>query len=114
LKRREAMRTVVAKKTKKFKGRWRFIGDVFDVTEEDFEQIQGTVELVIEQGGEIVEVEATDYTPLPSDFPQRDLLLNAGYGSIEDLLKLDDLTSITGIGPKSAEAIYGALGGTDD
>lgn len=108
------MRKVVAKKTKKYGGRWRFIGDTFDIVEEDFEKLRGAVELVVEQGGQLVETDVTDYTPLPGDFPRRDVLLNAGIGSIEDLLRLDDLTAIPGIGKASEEAIMAAIGRTDD
>jgi hypothetical protein len=96
---------VTAKKTAKIGKRWRYIGQTFDVTEEDLERLQGTVELTLDAAGELVEQEVEEFTPLPGDFPCRDLLFSAGYPSIESVAALEDLTSIKGIGPKSAASI---------
>lgn len=103
------MPKVRALRTVKVNYVWHFIGDVFEVREIDVERLRGTVELLMDDDGGIREVEVDEFTPLPADFPFRELLLNAGYPTIEALYGVDDLTDIRGIGPKSAAAIDEAL-----
>jgi len=47
--------------------------------------------------------------PLPKDFPAHDLLHEAGINTYTQLSKIDDFTSIPGIGPATAEKIANRL-----
>jgi hypothetical protein len=53
--------------------------------------------------------EFRDIEDLPVDIPGRDKLLQAGVKSMEELKLYDDLTEISGIGKKTAEAIIDYL-----
>lgn len=57
-------------------------------------------------------IEAGETALLPPDFPGRAALLEAGIETISDLLGVDDLRSIPGIGPATERKIKAALGGT--
>jgi len=88
--------------------RWHIPGtpsEILDVSQKDLEKIGHAVEIM--EPAELTEVK------LPDDFPYRSILEAAGFATVESLLKVDDLTSLKGIGPKSAAAIEAALGGSD-
>lgn len=71
------------------------------------------VEFPVNQADELIEAEiAVEYLPvfedvedLPVDIPGRDKLILAGVKSMTELRLYDDLTEISGIGKKTAEAI---------
>lgn len=47
--------------------------------------------------------------PLPADFPAHDLLHDAGINTYTQLSKVDDYTTIAGVGPATAEKIANRL-----
>lgn len=55
------------------------------------------------------ELEAVDWTPLPEDFPGYAHLIGAGVDTLEAVRAYGDVTSIDGIGPKTAAKIAAAL-----
>lgn len=61
-------------------------------------------------GQAAAEIES-DYTPLPDDFPGRRALEAAGIETMTDLLQVDDLRAIPGIGPATERKIRRALEG---
>lgn len=50
-------------------------------------------------------------TALPSDFPERESLVEAGVRTLEELEGVADLTALPGIGPAKRRRIHEALDG---
>ena len=48
-------------------------------------------------------------TPLPEDLPGRDLLVQAGVGSVEAVLERQELRSLPGIGPATERKVFQRL-----
>lgn len=97
---------VRAKQTVKYGSRWYMIGDVLEVPDNDEVRMRiatGAVELVTEVPPEM--------TGLPDDLPYRTVFDGLGFDSLDAIRAVEDLTSLKGIGKKSAEAVLTYLGG---
>lgn len=75
-----------------------FAGDTADIPNKD------AVKLTSLKVCAILE-DTPDNCELPTDIPMRDALETAGIKSLDDLLKITDLTTIKGIGAKTAPQI---------
>lgn len=99
---------VRALQTIKRGSRWHVPGtdsEIFDITPKDLEKIGYAVEVLEPHGPAEVS--------LPDDFPYRHVLMGLGIDTVEAVLKIDDLTSLKGIGKKSARDIEMYLGMSD-
>lgn len=54
---------------------------------------------------EIANAQADGLPELPADFPERDALTQVGIRTVEELVRIEDLTSLPGIGPARAKRI---------
>jgi hypothetical protein len=100
------MKTVRATSTLKYQGKWRIPGttsDTFDMDETDIESFALHVQVL----GEPRRVKES--TILPESIPHWKKLTLAGILTIGELMAVDDLTTLRGIGPKTAAQIRDAL-----
>jgi hypothetical protein len=82
--------------------------EVFEVSEERYARIKNNV-LLLDIPVEVKEPPVTaGSTQLPDGFPNLAQLRKFGY-CLEDLLEVEDLTTLKGIGEKSAKTIRKAL-----
>lgn len=103
--------TVRVINTVKFKGEYHIPGEesaVFEVTATERKQLGSLVE---DHDGDAPEVVESD---LPDNLPGRAVLIEAGYASLDAIAEVEDLTSIDGIGAKTADAIEEYFAGDDE
>lgn len=71
-----------------------------DVRDEVLDHVSGPAADAVEVGASV---------ELPDDFPGRDKLLRSGAETVADVMEMDDLQDVHGIGPVTARAIQEAL-----
>lgn len=91
---------VRAIQSRKYKGIWRIPGtrtEIFECLPEERDRFGHSVEEI-----HLPEASADPEIDLPEDFPFRQFFISAGVWTLEGVRSIGDLTSIRGIGPKSA------------
>jgi len=79
---------------------------------EEFELPPEVAEMRVRGGAvELVHPVPVEMAGLPDDLPYRSVFDGLGFDSLDAIRAVEDLTSLKGIGPKSADAILKYLGG---
>lgn len=101
---------VRALQTIKYGSQWKVPGtpsEEFDLPDELLEKYHGIVMVV----GESVVKAPPEVKGLPDDLPYRHVFEDLGIDTLDAIREIDDLTSLKGIGKKSAETVAKFLKG---